>query len=447
MPASEQTVFLYQLVLILTLSTPLVLMAFSWPSARNLTVVQGLPFVLIAYVAGPVFLITPLKDRLFLEEEALTTLSFALVAGTIPFVLGFHLAFRERNLAGRLTDPFMKGIGAVAARPGPAPFIALFGLATLSIALYAYAYLGMGFIPAFTENPLTAKYMAGDYFDRYEAYAAYYRLAIVLYGVTCPFLIIAFLALKGPKRYLVLIWLLPIFVLTLFTLRRAVLAEPILLTLLICSVWYRGGRYVGLMALFYLALFCFGSAANDVIYYLIGLREEIDLIAIVKGAPDVADLTWFWLAWHESGAEHSLGRTVFGGLVPYHYEWNPAVVTKLVIGAETTTNSGGFRLPPLVWGFVAYGWGGVLLWGLFQGLAAGLALRMIRTVLERKDMGLMAFFLSFAFASLVGRIVYNLFRLNIDFMVATILIAGLLFLFRTPITFFPTRERLASAPS
>ncbi len=448
MPVTDQTLLFYKVVLITTLSLPTVLSFAVWPSLRNYPVITHLPFVMLAFIGAPLLLIDPFlySGRVpVVTNDAILALSIALLIGAIAFVPGFMFGLRDQ----RITVPFVERFTAVVTQenwsPPPLAYITLLGIATLSILLYAYSYLGMGFIPALAEDPLVAKYMAGKYQEAYKAYAAYYRIAIVLYSVTFPFLLALFFISPFRIKMILLVWMIPIFILTLFTLKRGLVASPILETAFLYAIIFRNGRYLILAVLGYLGVFTLGSAINDIALYLVGIRPSINLLAIVRGVPDVVDLTWFWQAWTDSDYEMALGRTIYGGMVPGHYEWNPGALTKLVIGGSTDAPTGGFRLPAPVWGYVNFGWIGVPLWGLFQGLAVGMHLRCVKYAIMRGRTNLLALVLAIGFAEILIGTFRMLNSAKIDTFVLIIVTGVLLFTFFARISIFPKQTELPAA--
>jgi hypothetical protein len=70
-----------------------------------------------------------------------------------------------------------------------------------------------------------------------------------------------------------------------------------------------------------------------------------------------------------------------GGLVPSHYEWNPAVYTLRVTnpGADINTLiSGGLRLSAPIWGYVSFKWFGVAMFCYLSGFIKGVLLKFTR---------------------------------------------------------------------
>jgi hypothetical protein len=94
---------------------------------------------------------------------------------------------------------------------------------------------------------------------------------------------------------------------------------------------------------------------------------------IAAGNPDIADTISFVRAF-DLNPIWTYGRTFYGGLIPGHYEWNPAVYVFKVTNPAADINdiaSGGFRMPSAIWGYTAFGWLGVVLTSGLSGLISG----------------------------------------------------------------------------
>ena len=75
------------------------------------------------------------------------------------------------------------------------------------------------------------------------------------------------------------------------------------------------------------------------------------------------------------------GRTVLGGLIPGHYQWNPAIYTLNVVNPgedATTLVSGGLRLPAPIWGYVSFQWFGVIIFCFLSGFFKGILLKFTK---------------------------------------------------------------------
>ncbi|HEY9344007.1 MAG TPA: hypothetical protein VIQ53_01795, partial [Inquilinus sp.] len=171
--------------------------------------------------------------------------------------------------------------------------------------------------------------------------------------------------------------------LAMLSLRRGVAAQPILEGMLILLLVRGRLGWVFVGVTLYVMAFTFGSAINQVFLYAVGLSNHVGLDAIIKGLSDVHDIWWFMDAFHKAGPPPTMGMTVFGGLVPYDFPYNPGNYTKWMIGADLNTGSGGFRLPMSVWGYDAFGYPGLVLWSAVEGFTVVVQALLFRLLAEK----------------------------------------------------------------
>jgi hypothetical protein len=411
-------------VALLLIGAGKLLSLFVWPSIRNLPFVTSVPFVGIAVGWGAFY-----WTRHYLAEQGLsqgtveafiTILSIGAAVTCLSAVATTRALATPRGHAafnGLLVDSVDRGAGVLL-------FVAaLVFLAGASIAIGAF-YALSGVVPAFADNPLLAKYFAGEYTARAAPYMALFRGGLVLYQIGA---MVGILLLPGRLNVgrillvLLLIMLLAATLLAVLSLRRGVAAQPILDALLILLavrarlIWLLIGIVV------YLLVFAFGSAVNDILLYILGIKDTIGLDAIIGGLSDVHDIWWFMEAYHRAGPPHSLGMTVFGGLVPYDFRWNPGNYTKWIIGADLNTGSGGFRLPMSVWGYDAFGYAGLVLWSAVDGFAIVVQAFVFRLIAQKGgDRYVLAVnVITYQLITLVGR---NLLQWWIDDAMAVVLL-------------------------
>lgn len=249
------------------------------------------------------------------------------------------------------------------------------------------AYAVMGFIPMFAEDPFSAKQFKGVYRDSYYRVAYLFRFCFSIIQSSIPILMA--LAWYKRSRYLVFLSL-SAFAVIFISLARGATATGVLFFLGIVAATKRGGLawYIPLVLL----IFPFGS----VFYYVLGQVLEVQALRsgyigetfsefISNGAPDIWDqLDWF----HGfiQGNYFSMGRTIFGGLVPGNYPWNPQVWTLTYnnVGADISEMvTGGLRLSTAEWGYANFGWLGVVLIPLLSGLFNGAMLEKLKNLLPR----------------------------------------------------------------
>ncbi|MGC2583012.1 MAG: hypothetical protein WA399_12985, partial [Acidobacteriaceae bacterium] len=138
----------------------------------------------------------------------------------------------------------------------------------------------------------------------------------------------------------------------------------------VCAVVYPIGSAAYLLFGLLTGLEGFGS--------IYALNSVADIVS--SGAPDIHDQLTFL-----SGFSHlntfTYGKTIFGGLVPGNYMWNPSVwsLTYNNPGANISDIvSGGLRFTTALWGYCNLGWVGVILIPVISGVLAGSMVRAIR---------------------------------------------------------------------
>lgn len=249
------------------------------------------------------------------------------------------------------------------------------------------AYWIMGFIPMFAEDPFSAKQFKGMYRDMYYRAAYLFRFCFSILQFSIPLL----LAVGWYKRSLYLTGLAgAAFIVIFISLARGATATGVLFFLGILAANSRAGLrwYIPLVLL----IFPFGS----IFYYVLGQLMEVEALRsgyvsesfsefISAGAPDILDQL-NWLHGFIQGDYFSWGRTIYGGLIPGNYPWNPSVwsLTYNDVGADISEAvSGGLRLTTAEWGYANFGWFGVVVIPLLSGLLNGVMLQRLKKLLPR----------------------------------------------------------------
>lgn len=249
------------------------------------------------------------------------------------------------------------------------------------------AYLAMGFVPALAEDPLNAKFFRGQYQEAYDRVAIVYRSAYMCLMFATP-LAFAFYLKERDKK--ILLWVALSTVLIALSLTRGALGILIFTSVLLYIAFYKKKLFLPALVL-YFAIYIFGSSIWVIfgIFDFAGEGEEKFLYilrVIASGAPDIFDQLSFLQAFTIDNHPYTYGKTFWGGLIPFRFEWNPSVYTLSVTNPSSDVSeivSGGFRLPPAVWGFTAFGWLGVFLIPLLNGFFWGQACRLLKIMAGR----------------------------------------------------------------
>ena len=391
-----------KMIMTLALFEPVIIYAACWPSSRNLVLTHYLPFTLLPLIGGIFYFFDYRIGLLAGADPYLESLLLVLVVGAAAHAIAFYLSFRVET---PLKDAMMRLMERVKAVGHEAPsrlvtFVTV--LAIVSSALQLYAYAKMGFAPLFAADPLSAKFYSGQYQEGYAPVAPFLRLGFQIYVSVAPLFMVCLP--KGIVKRIAYFFLVATAAGTiLLSLKRGPLALPFVDFALTLSVFYKKGRYSAIFMIAYIGIFAFGAAANGILFYVIGLRPSLDPEVIFSGVPDISDLLMFWSGFQSRHYDLSLGRTVLGALIPYRYEWNPSVVTKLAIGATADIATGGLRLPDAVWGYVAFGYVGAVVWPAFAGAVSGIQASLLRSIVNRPDLSFFQFYMMyFVMCSITG---------------------------------------------
>lgn len=256
-------------------------------------------------------------------------------------------------------------------------------LLTIGIAGLVISYAVMGFIPLFAADPISAKLFRGPYQAPYLRVAVLYRASFFILSTIIP---IAFIIWYKTKKPFFLFSVIAVVVLMAMSLARSGAFSGIILALAIIMSFKSRFTFAVLM-LMLIGIFI-GSAF---FYYIIGVRTfdaNVNIWRVLNaGTPDIEDQLNFMIRFQESPV-WTYGRTIYGGLIPGHYQWNPSVYTLNIVAPGIDINevgSGGLRLPLPMWGYVSFKWIGVVLFSFVTGLMGGFFLQLLKNWIQKFD--------------------------------------------------------------
>lgn len=245
----------------------------------------------------------------------------------------------------------------------------------IGLVLLLACFAGMGFVAILADDPYQAKFFRGPYYEPYRDLAIPYRTAFHALAAAIPVGLAGWYVTK--KLSLLILSAAAVIALT-ATLSRATALFGLLLFL---GLFAAKKRSVPLYVLFVVLAFPLGAA----LYYIIGtLGGSEAFLSLTRNAfkaitvQDVSDHLLFLREFAIHG-ELTEGRTFWGGLIPWHYRWNPAVWTLSVVSPGvpvTEITSGGLRLPVPIWGYVSFGWPGVVAVSALSGVLWGATTRL-----------------------------------------------------------------------
>lgn len=350
-----------------------------WFNRWNIAAHASLAFSIVAYVL-PIAFLGQLDG---LSSDALDLYYRVICAGLFFAVLGVVAGWGIARLynSHRLSD--RAGFDRPDVRRAVRTRVLV--LTILSLAGVFVAFAVMGFVPALTEDPLTAKFFRGEYAAAYQPVAPLYRGATSVLAILLPLIFLYALKLRN------LMWL-AVGVSTVVALLLGLMREPAVSGVLLLVGAYVAVRHRPLLA--YFALLLASYFVGSALYYLLGLvgfgsfadapsASMTWLDQAAAGAPDIKDQIQFLTSWL-ARPEYTYGLTWIGGLVPGNFAWNPSVWSLSVVnpGMDVASiASGGLRLPAPIWGLVSFGWPGVVIasvgTGVVQGVLAGVAKQVL----------------------------------------------------------------------
>lgn len=287
------------------------------------------------------------------------------------------------------------------------------------------SYIGMGFMPVFAAEPIAAKLFRGQYQEPYLRVAVLFRVSFFLVSTIMPIACIIWYKYRS-KLFLFLIAS-GVF-LMIASLQRAGAFSGIVFAFIVIMSFKSRAHFVALMG-----ILVFVFVLSSFFYYIVGVKtfqgDEDVWEVIGASAPDIDDQLQFMVKFDEAPV-WTYGRTMYGGLIPGHYKWNPSVYTLSIIAPGRDVNevgSGGLRLPLPLWGYVSFQWIGVIAFCVLTGFLNGVFLGFLKTWTMKYGSILIRATAIIAFGAVAGPIV-GFTLLNMFFLPPAVIM--LFYLFR-----------------
>lgn len=322
---------------------PAVCLVCFFPSSRNIIGWSQLAFVLIAFVAPVITSNAP-------------SVPHHLTAASICGFTGAVFAILLNRLSAPRIVKILLGIPRTARARLYAPVtqhrlgVTLVVASATVIATFAY----LGFAPILAEDPLLAKFFRGPYGERFATVALPYRLAWSVLPT------LAVLAIgSGLRRTLRPRWVIGGMV-AVAVLLAALTREPALTALQVTLLALVSRRTKSAVLVFICALLTIIAGTIVPRLVLDQAGPELGLVdSVTQQVPDYHDLAQVSGAFERANDPFTYGRTSVGGLVPFQYEWNPAIWGLNLVNQSSDvskTASGGYRLPGFLWGYLSFGY-------------------------------------------------------------------------------------------
>ncbi|MGO9268515.1 MAG: hypothetical protein ACLQBA_27120 [Candidatus Binataceae bacterium] len=341
-----------------------------WPSRWNIPAHFQLAFVIPAYVI-PVLMTNALSQY---PRDLLALFVPLLEVGAGFYIVGMVCGSalpRMKLTRWPFTFTSLSEPELIAFASRQAIWLGLFSILGMVV-----SFRVMGFVPMFAADPMVAKYLRGSYQDSYRNVAVLLRSSEQIIFLTVPIMAVLYYVTR--RKLFALIGVLQL-ALQALTLSRGLFGAPLVTGLGLIAV-SRG--YKAFIMYLTLLVFAVVAASASTYYAARLLLPEFAQIEqgtvwenIASGAPDIPQTLDFMAAF-ERRPQWTYGRTFVGGLIPFHYRWNPDIWSLAVEASDedldiNTVISGGLRLPPPVMGYTAFGWPGAIIVCLLSGLATG----------------------------------------------------------------------------
>ena len=346
-----------------------------WPSRYNVMAHLNLGFAFIAYFV-PAIILQDHKDYPAATVDLYVTI---MLVGALSFIGGLFSGFTLKPLhlanfsfSYLNTDVYKKRIIDITR------LLLFTGVVGLCI-----GYLLMGFVPAFAADPVSAKFFRGVYQVPFYVSIVYLSSFFILTTVTPIAIVIWY---TNRRKNLFLFGAIAAVILMAVSLSRGPAFSGVVLAIAILMSFKNVRSFMWLIVLLFSLYF-----ASSAFYFVIGVRDLTEVSSSFKddhvfwrvlsaGTVDITDQLTF-MDFFNRNPLWTYGRTVIGGLIPSHYDWNPAIFTLKVThpGEDPTTLiSGGLRLPAPIWGYVSFQWIGVVLFCFLSGFIKGIFLRFTK---------------------------------------------------------------------
>ena len=346
-----------------------------WPSRYNVMAHLNLGFIFIAYFIPAIIL----KDQNDFQNHIIDLYVNIIALGALFFAAGLFSGFLLKpihfsNFSFTLLNPEDYKSRLIA--------ITRFFMITGIIGITS-GYLLMGFVPAFAADPVAAKFFRGPYQVSFFVSTVYLSSYFILTTIT-PIAIVIWYVDK--KKNIFLLGAIIAICLMAVSLSRGPAFSGLVLALAII-LSFRNRRSFLLLIIILFSVYLLSS----VFYFVIGVRDFTETSngfkgdhvfwrIVSAGTIDIQDQLNF-LTFFDKNPLWTYGRTIFGGLIPGHFEWNPAVYTLKVTNPGENINSlisGGLRLSAPMWGYVSFKWIGVALFCFFSGFLKGIFLKFTK---------------------------------------------------------------------
>jgi hypothetical protein len=388
-----------------------------WFSKKNFVASIQLGFFFIAYLL-PILLTDTLS-----RFNPVYVHSFAqmMLIGGLTYLVGLIVGWRLKPFRHK-TFTFEKILKFDSGKdPVERKIKLLFAITLIGIPI---AFLFAGFVPAFANDPLAAKFLRNQYALNPLVDLIYRSMFLISTVIIIP--ITLYVIQRRTPGNIIMFAVLIVYI-SLF-LQRGYIGIGVLTVLSI--VMSSSTSRFALFVILNIFLFGLGSDLYQLLFNLGILNTNISASVssltqdIAQGAPDVSDQLKLFTNFVQYNIPYTNGLLFFGGLVPGHFAWNPSVWSLTFLNSEGTNDiiSGGIRFTPALMGYVSFGIPGVIFVCILSGLLQGYFSRWLKNCINicTSKRQMLYYYLFFFFVLQPFSVFYSLSEIALPSIVITI---------------------------
>jgi hypothetical protein len=358
-----------------------------WFSKRNIFNHMSIGVCLVAYIIP----VCVLDFSTYASNEVVELYTLINIVGVCAFIPGLLLGYKWKQVM--LVDVVTQ-FGYINKLPFRDNLMNRFAKVTDKIYIIGVigliiSYMAMGFLPMFAADPFSAKFFKGDYQASYTRVAFIYRTSRQFIELVLPFKMLQVYIKPSTKNiFLIGVGLLLIIV----SLNRATMFSGLLLAMSIVIALKRNNWSFFLYVFTLITIVVVGSS----LYYIVGILSPDGFFgdlnlgnnffeAIAFGSPDITDQLNFLTHYINTGSNLTYGLTFIGGLIPFNFKYNPSAWTLYILNETddiSNISSGGLRMPVSIWGYISFGWVGVVLVPFISAFFTGYITKKIKRMVS-----------------------------------------------------------------
>jgi hypothetical protein len=258
-------------------------------------------------------------------------------------------------------------------------------VAVAGVGILALSFVLLRYVPLLTADRVSAKYGIGLYAPGFARGGLFLHVGLIVASTVLPVVLVLIVRNRRPVD-VVLAGALLVGVVATLSRGRAFIGPLVFLVALAIERRWRPWRITAAVCFAFVA----GTLFNELVH--LSSTEPGTTLAsrVAASAPDVIDHVEFLSGFEATGSQEVGLKPIIASFRPDKGEYNAATYAlRIRTGLADVTGlaSGGLRLPAPIWGYVAFGFPGLVLWSLLSGVAIGWGTRLLRRLLSETAAG------------------------------------------------------------